>query len=504
MTKNLEQFPEGDTLLNKDMILYGHQNLQSRKFTARKVIFGEDVTPIHSEADLPPIVNGFHPLGVFQSLNYMRHGIQITTPILFPAGYVGYIENKFSDIGGVIYTGAGAMHKTLMIDGIIANALDSVLESGVKTQIITSVNHGLLDGQYVNITGTNEAGYDLDRWLISNVTPNTFDIDKVFTVSVTGTFNTGYLSISIRNYLSVAANPASTVLDIESNGSEISNLTILNSAFFGFNSLGTLRNPIGLFANGCIFGMVNATIVVRDAEISNFENCVFRSLNSLSTAPMVNLVGAGTRDIGFINCNFQSENMAQDLLSISNNISQAKIIVRNCLDNRVSENLFDPIGRDETDPQIDASGNGVRKSSMTIMAGYVNENTTPTTISSSTFGNIQFGNIIPSVHLERFVLTNSTIGEYRYKGLNPIIFPLFQRFTMKKDSGSTQTYEIKYLKNGNILDDDVILPMEVKTEIDSASYSAKTLLELDDLIKPQIKGIGTTDSIIVTHTSIGN
>lgn len=92
----------------------------------------------------------------------------------------------FSNTGGTV----GAGFFKVGANGSITTFADSTVEAGVKTKV-TSIAHGLVSGEAVVITGTTN--YD-GTFLILNVTTDTFDIEKVFSVDdATGTWDTSSL-----------------------------------------------------------------------------------------------------------------------------------------------------------------------------------------------------------------------------------------------------------------------------------------------------------------------
>jgi len=115
-------------------------------------LFGSSVNIIESESDLPAVTNGFHQLAPLESYIFVKQGITIASPILLPAGYIGYLENTFLDANGVSYINGvtSSLINTLNLEGPITAFADSTTESGTKITV-TSTAHGILDGQFVNI-----------------------------------------------------------------------------------------------------------------------------------------------------------------------------------------------------------------------------------------------------------------------------------------------------------------------------------------------------------------
>jgi hypothetical protein len=162
---------------------------------------------------------------------------------------------------------------------------------------------------------------------------------------------------------------------------------------------------------------------------------------------------------------------------------------------------------DQTDIKVDADKNPDSPNSQTIGAAFVNANAVVTTIAlMDTFQDLDFGALTASASMERFLLTNAVNGEFTYIGLKSIKVPLTMSITIRKVGGATAVYDIKFVidKGSGFVDfaDNVILPFEVKTENDNGGYECQAALDTGDIIKPQIEGVGTTDSVIADSVSI--
>ena len=156
---------------------------------------------------------------------------------------------------------------------------------------------------------------------------------------------------------------------------------------------------------------------------------------------------------------------------------------------------------------VRAKGNINSPDSKVDGSAFVNGNAVVTTIvSPDVFQDLNFGTLLASVNIERFTLVNAVNGEFRYDGVDEAAPPIIQSITLRKDSGSTANYSIKWIKDDGggyaNLDDNIILPFEAKTTNIGGTYVGESILNEGDLLKPQISGIGTTDGIIVDSTSI--
>lgn len=472
---------------------------------------GSAVVLISSEADLPPLIDGFRTLEQDKNYIFTEPGF-FSDPILIPAGWLGRIQKSFINTNAVTYIGTSPMFSTLNIDGTILSVADSGTEPGVKSTVTTSAPHGLLDGQFVNITGTLVVpAYSQSRLQVSNVTASTFDIEIVFTVTDTGLFNTGYDSIQ---FIDFSAENGSTAnfMDLTSSQSLFSNILFTRFAEAGFLSPGIIRKAPILSSTSSAFAFITDGLTIEDCVSGAFQTTIFTSLSpAFTTSKGLIITGAGTKRVLTDNCTFQALGADQRPVRVDGATITAadEILFENSPDNNAADEYFDTSagGLDETDPQVISTNNGIRKDSQTIGAAFINGNAVVTTIAlSDTFQDIDFGALIASASLERFTLSNTATGEFTYIGLKPLNSPLSMSLTIRKVGGATAVYDVKFVidKGAGFVDfaDNIILPYEVKTTNSSGTYECQAQLENGDIIKPQIEGVGTSDDIIADSVSI--
>lgn len=467
---------------------------------------GSSIVLIASEDDLPPLIDGFRTLEFDKNYIFTEAAFYMDK-ILFPAGWTGSFRKSFFNSTSLIYLGTGPMFNTLLIDGIIDSIADSTINPGVKSTVTTSVAHGLLDGQFVNITDTNiVTAYSQQSLQVSNVTATTFDIEIVFSIGDTGLFNTGSGSIQFIDF-GIIGNGSNSFMISKLTGDPNTSVIFTRFSAVGFFICGEIFNAPNVLFHDCIFAFILVGLALSDCG-AVIETTGFIALDSGTGGLGLDITGSTTKLIGVFNTLFTMTASNQFPVFISNTIIDAdELLFQNSPDNNVTDEYFDTVGLDETDPQVITINNGIRKNSQTIGSAFVNGNTVQTSIAiSDAFQDIDFGTLTISASMERYILSNAVTGEFTYIGLKPINSPLSMSITIRKVSGSTQIYNIKFVidKGAGFVDfaDNIILPFEVKTTNDSGPYECQAQLENGDIIKPQISGIGTADAIIVDSASI--
>lgn len=468
---------------------------------------GSSIVLIASEDDLPPLIDGFRTLEFDKNYIFTEAGFY-ADKILLPAGWTGTCRKSFFNSTSLIYVGVDAMFNTLRLDGIIDSIADSTTEMGVKSTVTTSLAHGLLDGQFVNITDTLLVDdYSQQSLQVSNVTATTFDILIVFTATDTGLFNTGLDSAQFIDF-GVVGNGINEFMIVEGIGDPNTSLIFTRFSAVNFILCVEILNAPTILFRDSVLGFIILGLVLLDCGAS-VETTSFVALDPGN--PFVDgfdIAGASTKLIGVFKSLFTMTASTHHPVVISNSIIDAdEILFQNSPDNNVADDYFDPVGIDETNPQVITINNGIRKNSQTIGSAFVNDNSVETDIAASNaFQDINFGTLIASASMERFVLSNAATGEFTYIGLKPLNSALTMSITIRKTVGSTEIYNIKFVidKGVGFVDfpDNVILPFEVKTTNDSGPYECQAQLENGDIIKPQIEGVGTSDNIVVNSASI--
>lgn len=336
---------------------------------------GSATVLVTSESDLPPLINGFRTLDIDKNYLFTEPG-DFTDNILIPAGWVGDIRKSFNTLEAVTFTGTGSFFNTLNIDGVVDSLANSTTNPGVKTTVTTSVAHGLLDGQFVNITGTTDPLYSLQRLQISNVTTTTFDIEIVFVADDSGLFNTGYESISFIDFTVVNADTGD-FMDITSSKSVGSLLLFTRVSILGFSSIGFLRSATNYIVHDGIFAFVTNGLTMENIINGSIQTIGFVSLNPAATAAIgVTITGSESTRIEVSTSSFIMSAATQHPVRIDGSVTNAQeIIFQTAPDNDVADDYFDTSagGLDQTNPQVITRNNGIRpNSASSASVGFTN------------------------------------------------------------------------------------------------------------------------------------
>ena len=407
---------------------------------------GSATVLIASEADLPAVgADGFRTLEYDKNYIFTEPGI-FTDNIAIPADWIGTIRKSFLTSESLTYTGGGFMFQTLLLGG----AITAVADAGGGAITVTSATHGLIDGEFINITGTTN--YNQTRLAVSNVTLNTFDVQIAFVADETGDFDTGYRSIQFIDF-AVVNGATAFFMDLESSGDVTSSILFTRFAGAGFLGPGKLRNSQNLVTRDSVFAFLSEGLVLQDTVAAILETTNFASLSpAFPTAIALAIEGTATKRIGIINSTFNMTAVGQIPVRIEPTITTAdEIKFDTSPDNSVATDYFDPTGLDETDPQVIAIDNGTRKNSQTI-----SESSTVGILEVDGSGNID----VPIVDItpvsgdwsedpatEGFSV-DTTTGIVTCVGLKPISVMVKYSLSAAQSSGSAQTVEIDLHVNG--------------------------------------------------------
>lgn len=378
---------------------------------------GSSVELIASEANLPPVTNGSHQLE--QSKSYLfTETMQINDPILIPAGYIGFLKTSFLQVGSIFYGGAGDFIRTLNLEGSIITIADA---GGGKIIIVTASSHGLVDGQYVNITNTTN--YNGERFLVSNAASVSFQIQRTFVADETGDFNTGYSALQILDFRAVSTTSAGSFLQITSTGLLNSTFVMQRTAASNFASPGTIDKGVGISIDTCILTWDLSGFSLLDCASTVITKTQFISVSGTINAGL-DIAGSNTNNISIDSCQFSLNVASQHAMFINSDIPNTQFIsITNSADNNVADDYFNPTGLDERAPQVITKENGFRKNSMTVSESRNNG----ILVVDSSSGAVTIANAVPIAgdwiedpSTERF-LVDLEIGSVLYTGIKPIV-----------------------------------------------------------------------------------
>jgi len=437
-----------EPVLNASKIIFEN----SSGFTKRDTAFGiaalsngSTVELLASPADLPPLLHNFIQLEPTRSYRFTEP-FAIPTTILIPAGYVGFIEAEFQQIDGMDFTGTGPMFATLNIDGII----NSIVAAGAGAiTVTTDANHGLLDGQFVNITGTSN--YDQQRLVVSNASGSVFDVQIEFVINEGGFFDTGYEALTI-DEIDLTNAFANDLFDLTAANSISAVFAGDRFTAFGFLSPGIIRGRT-IAIDFVLLPFIVDGLIIENATTLIMTQVLIPSLDVTSTAKGLTLTGASTGRVIIDGVVFDLADVDQRAIRIDPSITSASIDIMDSPDNEVASAYFDTSGGglDETDPQVNATDNGVRKDSHTIAEARTNG-----ILEVDGSGEIPVpvvdivsaaGDWIQDSTTERLSI-DITTGLITFNGLKPVIAMIKYDISAAQASGSAQTIDFTLQING--------------------------------------------------------
>lgn len=336
--------------------LQGGNSNQRIKFSIPTL--GQSVVPVHKITDIP-LVNGFRQLEQDKVYRFVEE-ISSSDTLLVPAGWNGYIVGMHNPLTKYDYTGTGNALQTLNLSGTITDILDA---GGGELDVVTFSAHGLLNGQYVNITGTTS--YNQQKLLVSNVDEFSFRVSLPFVSIQSGSFDTGYDAINIMNMAFTNNDSGSWLLVTAATTSSVFRYN--NIKALGFTDLGTIDKGIVVGYDGTM-DFTNSGLLFMDMDKTTLSTSTFTNTNAgASSTKLLEFVGSLTRDVILSNLRLNTAVNNQSPIKINSNVTNAQIYVTNSPDNNISFTYFDELsgGRNETDPQITAFNNGVRANSST-------------------------------------------------------------------------------------------------------------------------------------------
>lgn len=459
---------------------------------------------VESESDLPALLGGFHQLE-FDKDYVFTEPSTITDPILFPAAWIGTISKSFFTTQTITYTGTTPMFQTLNIDGEITLITDG---GGGTIKVGTSAPHGLIDGQFVNITGTTS--YNQNALVVSAASGSAFDVELAFVGSETGQFNTGFRTIRFDKF--DAINPGTAdFMDITSAGIFETVLSFETFACFGFNSPGTIRNGSNVITDAAFFGFATKGLTLENCLATSFTVTNFLSTDPLAlTAIAVTITGANTDRLSIINSKFTMSAATQIPVRIDGTTitNSSGLTFATSPDNGITTDYFDTSsgGLDETDPQVIAQNNGARKNSQTIA-----ESRSNLTLEIDGSGGIDVpiiditpvaGDWIEDSATERFSV-DTTTGLITYNGLNPVTAMISYSLSAAQTSGGAQTILFDLHINGieQIKSEIIIVTAGVGSPVSSAYNGGNFLISPGDtfqLFKDNTTNTNNTDVTLAT------
>lgn len=394
---------------------------------------------IASEADLPVTANGFHTLEQDKNYIFTEPG-SFSDPVLIPAGYIGSISSTFLSENGIDYTGVtNPFISTLNINGtILATA---TANGGLAITITASAVHGLVDGQFVNITGTSN--YNQQRLVISNVFPTTFDVQIPFVGNQSGSFDTGFDILNITNITITNAN-ISKLIELTASEFATSVLIIDNLRTTGFAELGFIKNTFGVSIFRSLFTFEDIGLTIEDCDTVDIDTSFMTALSTNATLIALTIQGVLTTDVGLNNNMFTMLDNDQRPVRIDPSIDAlTSIVIQNSPDNLVADEYYDTLssGLDQTDPRVTALNNGTRANSQSLAEARSDGILEVDGIGGTSVPIVDItpasGDWIEDPTTEEFSV-DPTTGLVTYNGIKPIAVNIQYSLSAAQSSGSPQ------------------------------------------------------------------
>jgi len=501
--KNYSQLPDGNALINKDFVLPIFQNGQTRQILASNAYFGKTVVAVYSDADLPAVADGVITLEPTTSYIFMEQFI-IPFPILLPAGYVGVVKSAFVQplgMGSSINTGGVSMFETLNIDGTAA-----ITDNGTgEIHIETGGTHNLLDGQFVNIFGTPEALYNLQRLQISNVTTEGFDVLSVsFINPESGAFDTGCETFFLTDIDMFSATGIGNWINVTAANSPTSLILIRDITANGFSEMGIIR-PVSLGISSALMSFSSNGLEIIDGQnVSLFQIGLVDIGNATDTNGII-LDGANTLKIIINTVEFLATDTSQHAIRIDPVITSGVISIKNSPDNDVITDYFSlgAGGLDQTNPQVKTKDNGTREDSMSSAQVGFTDVADPIVVTIVTeavpvlIGGIQF----ISDDLER--ATATTGGQITNLTKKTQKYQITFSGLIEKAGGGSTDIGLLLIKNGSlVLTDTFDIPHSVNAGIIQISATRTFELAENDTIDIAVVNFDGTSAINVTQANI--
>lgn len=470
---------------------------------------GSPITLVATEADLPPVVDGAHPIDQLKNYVFTEPDIVLNDPLLIPAGYFGWIRSNFLSSGGVTYIGTDPFIKTLNLSGGIN--LITTAGGGSRINVEISITHELLDGQFVNITGT--VAYNGQRLQITLIDATNFEVQIPFVGNESvGNFNTGFDAIEITDIDFINGFTAN-LFDLTSSEALGSFLVTQFMSNLGYLSPGIIRKCPSVGMRITVLSYLIDGLILEDCIASSIIDSTLPSLDDTNpTSKGLIIRGPPTARVVLGANSFDMLNAGQRPVRIDSTISSlASITIQNCPDNLVADDYFDTgtAGLDQTDPRVTTLNNGSRANSMFIGGWFHTTNVASTTILDGTFSPLNLstgGGVTAFAENERFSIFVTSDGTIQYDGLVPRTVLLIGVLGLMK-SGSTGNYNLRYAISRNAgafiaLPTPIERLQSISTTTRDTVLNQEVIMEPGDRIRIEIEGVGTTDSVDTVFGSL--
>lgn len=262
----------------------------------------------------------------------------------------------------------------------------------------------------------------------------------------------------------------------------------------GFNiHFGSILNyNQGLIAENLFFFEINLTFVFGN----NAVGCVHFTVQGASTSGSINFI-TPTVSIGSNETVFDIKPEIQSGMDSLN--------FRGCQqEGGINGTVFAPGSLTQKSLKTVSIGNNFIPASKVIGSAFIKNNTNPTTIAlDGVFNDIDFDppGVAAGFNIERFTLVNDANCELRFDGevrFDGVINLAFSAIS----TGGSRVFHVRWVKNGIVLDDDIIAELEVGASVLNTSMVVPVSVDKNDVLKPEVTRVDGTSTITFKQFSV--
>ena len=366
----------------------------------------------------------------------------------------------------------------------ITGFTDSATSPGVKTTVTCATAHKLFDGQTIVISATTN--YD-DSYVISNITPLTFDIIKVLNGTETGTWTVDYTGatwIRVRTIATIVnlANQVITGTQTYSDagdGRVRVNQASLNAEFIDNRNV-TITGTTGSVYDGT-FPIFNVLAGSFDIDVP-FNGAV---------------TSGGTVTLQLVTVTINQHDLKKgEQVSVSGTVSSdgpggivgAVTVNTFSLDKTYiqdeSQGLIKTGSLDQRSLNIVLNGINGELNSKAKGSLSITQNTKPTQ-TGATVGvffdiELELAKVKQSLDTERWVVSNKAKAEFKYIGLEPFSGDMVMAMQVTKEStgNNTRKYVLRAIKNNGIMVDNSLTNFQVTGNDNTVSVSVPFIVSV--------------------------
>ncbi len=453
--------PAGDGILQYRCItaITIVESFDQDKWKVADGVGAKNVVQVFTEADFGIASGGQIPLANNTEF-ILCAPVTYTNTLFFDVGFEIMIRSFADEVNKLTFSGAGAVPllKTLDISGQIIAASDI---GGGEVQFNTNGAHGLIVGDFVNVSGTDFPAYRILREEITAVTLNTFTLVTSFEGNETsGRFNQGANVVEVEEFIIQGdiSTPNQTLFDITLAPFDDSEFFMFHLIAKNFASLGNVDEAGRVDFESSSFFNYASGMNFNNAEKLFFGSNFFDEPTSATN--IITITGTSTLFHNYSGCFFESHpsGFAFSLPKGASPILEdvAEIHIHDCKDLNFVTSFFVSTGFTQKDVNMFVNNNGLQANSLHYAKANVGTHTqqlvnnTPVSLTTATWGFIDD---------ERFTVDAGT-GIITYNGLEDITITGEYKLLITEDGDGNVDVSSRFGLNG-ITNVDTILESEM-------------------------------------------